>query len=347
MFGAPGRRVQDFCQNNPYQPGMDSAGMPVRRSHRATHPTGPPGVNLQQLRYLVATADEGTMTRAAATCHVAQPVLTRAVRALERELGVPLLRRRGRGIELTADGRRVVESARRALTEVAAIEAVAGARSRERHVIATVATTPTLEAELAAGLAPRYWQHYPQYALRFVHCESSDGVANAVLDGRADVGLCDLPVREGLAVVTLEEREVVLIAPPGSVLPDPVTLTVLGKVPLILPGRTSERRASFDALFAAAGIEPTVVLESDERAAWIPAVLVGQGCCVWYASHGERAAALGAEVRSFAPPLRRSIAIVQRDGPLPPPASAFAALAVAGASPSGTMVEAAAGIEPA
>jgi LysR family cyn operon transcriptional activator len=55
-------------------------------------------MNLQQLRYLVATADEGTMTSAATACHVAQPVLTRAVRALERELGVLLLRRRGRGV---------------------------------------------------------------------------------------------------------------------------------------------------------------------------------------------------------------------------------------------------------
>jgi DNA-binding transcriptional LysR family regulator len=285
------------------------------------------GVNLQQLRYLVATADEGTMTRAAATCHVAQPVLTRAVRALEQELSLPLLRRHGRGVELTTDGRRIVDVARRALQEVDLIEEVARSRAREHGVVATVATTPTLEAELGAGLAPAFWQEYPEYALRFVHCGSNEAVVRAVEEGRAEIGLCDLPVGGSLTAVPIEDREVVLIAPPGSDLPDPVTIDVLGRVPLILPARTSERRASFDALFASLGIEPDVALESDERAAWIPAVLVGHGCCVWYRRHGEQAARLGAEMRSFAPALRRDIGIVHAGGDLPPAAAAFVSLA--------------------
>jgi hypothetical protein len=140
--------------------------------------------------------------------------------------------------------------------------------------------------------------------------------------------LCDLPVSDALTVVPLEEREVVLIAPPGSELPNPVTVDVLGRVPLILPGRTSDRRAAFDAMFSALGIEPEVALESDERAAWIPAVLVGHGCCMWYRAHGDSAARLGAEVRSFSPPLHRGIAIVYCSDTLAPAAAAFVALAV-------------------
>jgi LysR family cyn operon transcriptional activator len=284
-------------------------------------------VNLHQLRYLVATVDEGTMTKAAAACHVAQPALTRAVRALERELGVPLLRRRGRLVELTPDGHRIVESARRALSEIDRLEEIARSRRRERALITTVAATPTLEAELGAGLAPVFWRRHPELALRFVRCGSNEAVAAAVLDGRADVGLCDLPVSPSLTVVPLEEREIVLIAPPGSCLPDPVPIGVLADVPLILPGRTSDRRAAFDRMFATLDIEPLVAFESDERAAWIPAVVVGHGCCVWYRQYGETAARLGAEVRSFDPPLRRGIGIVYRDGTLSPAASAFLAVA--------------------
>jgi len=284
-------------------------------------------VKLQQLRYLVATADEGTMTGAARACHVAQPVLTRAVRSLERELGVTLLARRGRGVELTADGRRVVDAARRAIDEIGRIEEIARSRSVQRDAIATVAATPTLEAELAAGLAPAFWRRHPGLALRFVHCGSSNDVARTVRDGRADVGLCDLPVVEDLIVVPFEDREVVLIAPPGSDLAAPATTDVLERLPLVLPTRASERRASFDEMFAALGIEPVVAFETDERAAWVPAVLAGQGCCLWYASYGEHAARLGAVVRSFDPPLQRSIGVVHSREPLPPAAAAFVALA--------------------
>ena len=286
-------------------------------------------MNLQQLRYLVATADDGSMTRAAATCHVAQPVLSRSMRALEQELGLALLVRRGRGVELTGDGRRIVDAARRALEAVALIEDIGETRRREHGTIATVATTPTLEAELGAGLAPSFWRRHPELALRFVHCKSREEVAAAVLDGRADVGLCDLPVPDALTAVPIEVREVVLIAPPGSAFPDRVPIGVLGEVPLILPAPGGERRASFDEMFSTLGITPTIALESDERAAWIPAVLTGLGCCVWYGTHGEQASVLGAVVRSFDPPLQRDIAVVHPGLPLGHAAAAFVAVAVA------------------
>ena len=70
-------------------------------------------MNLQQLRYLVAAVDHGTMTSAAAAMHVSQPALTRSVRSLEREIGVPLFERVGRGVRLTPAGREVVQSAYR------------------------------------------------------------------------------------------------------------------------------------------------------------------------------------------------------------------------------------------
>ena len=82
-------------------------------------------MNLQQLRYAVATADEGSMTAAARAVDVAQPALSRAVRALEAELGVELFATRGRSVELTESGRRIVAAARRGLDEVATLEELA------------------------------------------------------------------------------------------------------------------------------------------------------------------------------------------------------------------------------
>src|SRR3954470_23172758 len=79
-------------------------------------------MELRQLAYLVAVAEEASFTRAAARVSVAQPGVSAQVRQLERELGEPLLDRSGRTVRLTEVGAAVLPLAR------AALEAVAGMR---------------------------------------------------------------------------------------------------------------------------------------------------------------------------------------------------------------------------
>ena len=78
-------------------------------------------MNIQQLRYVVETADRGSMTAAATELFVAQPALSRAVRQLERELDVTIFRRAGRGIALTSQGEAFVARARRVLRSIDAL----------------------------------------------------------------------------------------------------------------------------------------------------------------------------------------------------------------------------------
>lgn len=80
-------------------------------------------MELRQLRYLVALAEERHFTRAAARANVAQPALSRQIRSLETELGVPLVDRTSRRVSLTGAGERLVERARRILDEVEAARA--------------------------------------------------------------------------------------------------------------------------------------------------------------------------------------------------------------------------------
>jgi LysR family hca operon transcriptional activator len=78
-------------------------------------------MELRHLRYFVAVAEEGSLTLAAATrLHTAQPSLSRQIRDLEAEVGVQLLARGSRGIELTASGRVFLDHARLALLQVEA-----------------------------------------------------------------------------------------------------------------------------------------------------------------------------------------------------------------------------------
>lgn len=90
---------------------------------------------IQRLRYFVAVADELNFTRAAARLHVSQPSLSAQVRALERDVGVDLLRRTTRRVELTDAGHAMLEDTRRIL------EGLEEARQRARRIAETASGT--------------------------------------------------------------------------------------------------------------------------------------------------------------------------------------------------------------
>ena len=79
-------------------------------------------LGLRQLRYFIAIADAGVLSRAAETLNVAQSALSHHVAALETDLGVKLLERRPRGIALTAAGRRLYEHASAVLSALGKAE---------------------------------------------------------------------------------------------------------------------------------------------------------------------------------------------------------------------------------
>ncbi len=284
------------------------------------------GMNLRQLRYVVATADHGTMTSAAQALYVAQPALSRAVRELERELGVELFARSGRGVVLTAVGEQVVRQARVALDAVEAIEGLSGARANGgRGTELRIATTASLEPELTGRLIPRFARDQPAVRVRVVRCEDRDQVAAAVRAGRADLALTDLPVPGDMAAHPFEQREVVLISPPALKVREPVPLTALDGMRLVLPARGSARRAEIDVMLRRIGATPVAAVESDERGAWLGWVRAGMGSLLWYRNQVDDTE--GVTVRSFMPPITRMIGLVHAHRRLPPAARDFLAFA--------------------
>ena len=79
-------------------------------------------MDLRQLRYLVALAEEGSFTRAAESVHIAQPAVSQQIRRLEEELGIALVERTTRRVALTDAGELLVVRARRILAELEAAE---------------------------------------------------------------------------------------------------------------------------------------------------------------------------------------------------------------------------------
>ena len=276
-------------------------------------------MNLSQLRYLIATADTGTMTAAADVLHVAQPVVSRSLRALERELGVELLRRAGRGVELTPLGVEAVAAARRALDEIGTIEQLAGHAGPESRPL-LVAATPTLEGLLTRRLMPALYGAGPDVRVRVLRGPSRDDIVAMVLDGRAELGLTDLPVPDELDVVEVTGEEVILVSPAGTALSDPVPVRALDGLRLILPSRGTRRRDEYEALFRHTDVAPIVALETDERSSWMAAAIAGIGSFLWYRSAAIDADAEGIEIRSFDPRLTRTVGLVSVPHTLSPAA---------------------------
>ena len=279
-------------------------------------------MNLQQLRYVVATADAGSMTAAARGVPVAQPALSRAVRALEAELGVELFATRGRSVELTESGRRIVAAARRVLDDVAALEELAS--QMHESTTLTLTSTPTLENAYTGPTVARYMVSHPEVSITMQRANGRAEVIALVRAGATDLGVADFDdLPDDLDVWPLDRDEVVLISPPGTALPNFVTLAMLDGMALVLPGRDSSRRAELEALFARAGVRPKVAIESDERATWVDSMLLGIGSFLGFRSHATALAARGAVVRPFRPSMARTIGLVHRPGPLSNAARAF------------------------
>ena len=109
-------------------------------------------MNLRTLRYFVAIADAGSVTAAAEAVAIAQPALSRQMRELEAEMGVPLLIRSARGVRLTPAGLTLYESAQRMLAESVRVRRQLAVRPHPSHVQVTLGVSPTLAGLILPGL---------------------------------------------------------------------------------------------------------------------------------------------------------------------------------------------------
>ncbi|MEQ4721910.1 LysR family transcriptional regulator [Nonomuraea sp. B19D2] len=159
-------------------------------------------LEVRQLRYFVAVAEELHFGRAAERLGMAQPPLSRAIRELERRLGVQLLERTTRQVTLTAAGEVFLRDARTAL------DAIIAAGRRARHAgQATPRLRLALKADSDAGLLPQILSAYQheEAALPVELVLGGRGEqAQALRDGRADVALLFSPFNDrGLDVEPL------------------------------------------------------------------------------------------------------------------------------------------------
>jgi LysR family transcriptional regulator, carnitine catabolism transcriptional activator len=287
-------------------------------------------MDLRQLRAVVAIVDHGGFTRAADALHVAQPSLSQTVRSLETELGVELFHRTGRRVTLTAAGEALLEPARQALrdADTARDAAIAVAGLITGHV--DVVALPTLAVVPVAELVGRFRRAHPGITVRLVEPEDPTALLAMLRDGRCELGFTELPVdADDLVTRVLSEQRYEAVLPPGSdawgTAGGPIPIRRLAELPLVTtPPGTSTRRL-VDEAFAAAGLTPTLAVETSHREVIVPLVLAGAGAALLPRDLAAEAVDRGASAHPVRPAISRRIGVAHRKGPLSPAARAFLA----------------------
>jgi DNA-binding transcriptional LysR family regulator len=285
-------------------------------------------MELRQLEYFAAVADQGSFTRAAAALHVAQPGVSAQLRQLERELGQELLDRSGRKVRVTAAGAAVLPYARAALSAAAGVREVIDELAELRRGQAAFGMVTGCGGIGVPDLLSTFHAEHPAIEISLVE-EASDRLTAAVVDGTLDVALVG---RAGPPTPRLDRQVViddgiVAAVKADHVLADRSTITVaaLSEQPLISLPRGTGLRAALDDACSGAGLQPSIAFEAGDPKILADLARRGLGVAILPASS---VAADGGEalhgIEIVKPRLRGKIELVWRaEGPLSPAARAL------------------------
>ena len=221
-------------------------------------------MDIKQIRTLIAIAETGSATRAGELLHLVQPAVSRHVRMLEEECGVPLFERERHGMVLTDAGRTLVEYGRRALRELDKARAEIGPTANAiagRVVIGLLASTSRL---LAAELVARLRQKHADVTLS-VNVGYAGNVTQWLEAGEVELALLyDTRSLQGMQVEALLDERLYVIGPPGEIAADaPFPLKQLAERPMVFPNAAHGLRSIIEHALAVAGISVNVVAETN------------------------------------------------------------------------------------
>ncbi|MDI6630540.1 MAG: LysR substrate-binding domain-containing protein, partial [Rhodococcus sp. (in: high G+C Gram-positive bacteria)] len=247
-------------------------------------------MELRQLEYFVAVAEEANFTRAAARVRISQSGVSAQIRALERELGAELIDRSGGTATLTTAGQAALTHARATLAAAdsvrQSVDDVAGLlRGSVRIGMVTACTVPQLFDALA-----RFRSAYPGVELA-LQDGNSDRLVADVRSGDLDLALVGIAARapEGLeSMVIIDERICAAVAPnhPLASL-ERATLAQVNHYPIVsLPVGTGVR-AVFDRDCAGAGLSPSITLQASAPDAVADLAARGLGVAILSASMAQ------------------------------------------------------------
>lgn len=279
-------------------------------------------MELRQLEYFVAVAEEANFTRAAERIHVAQPAVSAQIQRLERELGQSLLDRSRRTVQLTAAGEAVLPYARAALAAVTDMHVAVDELTQLVRGTVTIGTVTSHNVDIPSLLADFHADH-PNVEIT-LSTDSSDVLIEKVRTGRLDaaivsVGPDEHPEGLDVEVVTDEAIVAAVCRTDAFATRKTIRLNDLTDRPVIALPVGAGIRHQFDAACAKAGVAPRIAFEASTPLALADLAERGLGAAIVPASvpRGRD----GLHALSIVPELRGRLILASRSsGPMSPAA---------------------------
>ena len=279
-------------------------------------------MELRQLEYFVAVAEEANFTRAAERIRVAQPAVSAQIQRLEREVGQPLLDRSRRTVRLTAAGEAALPHARAALAAIADIRLAVDELTQLVRGTVTIGTVTTHSVDIPSLLADFHTQH-PNVEIT-LSTDSSDVLIEKLRTGQLDTAIVSVGPDErpdGLEVEVVTDEAIAAAVSPTDELASRKTIRLedLADRRLIALPVGAGIRHQFDAACAGAGVTPRIAFEASTPLALADLAERGLGVAIVPASvprnrDGLRALAIVPELRG------RLVLAWRSDGPMSPAA---------------------------
>jgi LysR family transcriptional regulator, transcription activator of glutamate synthase operon len=247
-------------------------------------------MNVDELRWFVAVAERGRVTRAAEELYISQPALSRALRRVQLELGVNLFDRNGRNLRLNRYGELYLGYARRALAELdsgqRSIEEMAGG---ERGLV-SLGFAPTLSIWLVPALVSAFREEHPGPRFQ-LHQDAVGPLVGTLRDGGVDLLITPRPGDPALAWHPLGSERLQLVVPVGHRLAGRkrVRLAEVAGEGFVMLKHAFDLRDLVEDLCRAAGFEPESRFEAEDVASARALVAAGLGIAVVPPLHGSEA----------------------------------------------------------
>ncbi len=238
-------------------------------------------MELRHLRYFVAVAEELHFGRAAARLYIVQPSLSQQIQQLEEELGLPLLTRTKRSVELTDAGRVFLVEARKVLAQVQEAKRATQRAYRGEIGRLVVGYISSSTYDLLPMMLSAYRERFPEIDVALRELTTQEQV-RALEEETIQVGLLRLPINDPTIDVKVVRREpIVCVLPEGHplALHERIAMALLAHEPFVLQAR--QRGGGYYAqltnLCLTAGFSPNVIQEVTEMHTIVSLVAAGMG----------------------------------------------------------------------
>ena len=267
-------------------------------------------MELRHLRYFLAIAENNSYRQASEELLISQPTLSQQMKDLEKELGVALFERAGRGIRLTQQGKLFVDYAQRSLNVLSEAQSAINEFAAVLRGRLRIGVLQTVGAYLIPSAAVRFSTEFPGVDLQLLEMSAGE-IEDSVCDGSIDLGISFQPAgRREIEFEKLFEEQLMLFVCKSHTLSSRKTINCASIAPhrLCLLGKQYSTRRIIDSAFAEVNATPDTAVEVNSVTACLNVAESGGPATILPALAGCLTKAIGISIRQ--PVIKRTVGLL-------------------------------------